>query len=156
MDNTASVPKSVNVSDLLGWGWGPAAGIALGLAALVGLGVLSEFILVRPFLARPGIVLLAVITTLSAAIFLENSSLLIWGGRYKQMPPLIEGKVGLLSTAISAHEVLIIGVAPLTLLALWLFLKYICMINHGVVALDVASSDELDHDRIMQMYFGKG
>lgn len=108
----------------LGWGWGPAAGIAIGVAALVGLGFLSEFILVRPFLARPGLVLIAVITTLSAAIFLENSSLLIWGGRYKQLPPLIEGKVGLLSTAISAHEVLIIGIAPLTLLALWLFLKF--------------------------------
>ena len=108
----------------LGWGMGAAAGIALAVAVLVGLGCLSEFILVRPFLDRPGLVLIAVITTLSAAILLENSALLIWGGRYKQLPPLIDGKVRMLSTAISAHEVVIIGVAPLTLVALWAFLKF--------------------------------
>lgn len=108
----------------LGWGLGPAAGIALGVAALVGVGCLSEFLLVRPFLSRSGVVMLVVITTLSATIFLENSTLLIWGARYKQMPPLIEGKVELLSTAISAHEVLMIAIAPLTLLALWVFLKF--------------------------------
>ena len=32
----------------LGWGMGPAAGIAVAIAALIGLGCLSEFILVRP------------------------------------------------------------------------------------------------------------
>lgn len=32
---------------------------------------------------------------------------------------------------------------------------HLYMINHGVVALDVASTEELDHERIMQMYFGK-
>ncbi len=30
------------------------------------------------------------------------------------------------------------------------------MINHGAVALDIASTDRLDHGEIMQMYFGKG
>jgi len=32
---------------------------------------------------------------------------------------------------------------------------HLYMINHGAVAMDVASSDQLDHDQIMQMYFGK-
>jgi len=32
---------------------------------------------------------------------------------------------------------------------------HLYMINHGAVALDVASSDRLDHQEIMQMYFGK-
>ncbi|MGD9538766.1 MAG: branched-chain amino acid ABC transporter permease [Alphaproteobacteria bacterium] len=108
----------------LGWGLGPAAGLALGIAALIGIGFVAELILVRPFLARRDVVLIAVITTLSASIFFENGTLLIWGARYKQLDPLIEGKVGLLSTAISAHEVLIIAIAPLTLIALWLFLKF--------------------------------
>lgn len=108
----------------LGWGLGPAAGLAIGVAALIGIGFLSELILVRPFLARRDVVLLAVITTLSASIFFENGTLLIWGARYKQLDPLIPGKVGLLSTAISAHEVLIIVIAPATLVALWLFLKF--------------------------------
>ena len=108
----------------LGWGWGPAAGVAIGIAGMIGLGCASEFLLVRPFLSRQGIVLVAVITTLSAAIFLENGALLLWGARYKQMPPLIDGKVELFSTAISAHEVLIIGIAPLSLLLLWAYLKF--------------------------------
>ena len=107
-----------------GWGLGPAAGLAIGVAAMVGLGFVSELVLVRPFLARKEVVLLAVITTLSASIFFENGTLLIWGARYKQLDPLIPGKVGLLSTAISAHEVLIIIIAPLTLVALWAFLKF--------------------------------
>ncbi len=108
----------------LGWGLGPAAGLAIGVAVLVGIGFLSELVVVRPFLARRDVVLIAVITTLSASIFFENGTLLIWGARYKQLEPLIPGKVDLLSTAISAHEVLIIVIAPLTLVLLWLFLKF--------------------------------
>lgn len=108
----------------LGWGLGPAAGLAIGVAVMVGIGFLSELVVVRPFLARRDVVLIAVITTLSASIFFENGALLIWGARYKQLDPLIAGKVGLLSTAISAHEVLIIAIAPLTLVALWAFLKF--------------------------------
>ena len=107
----------------LGWGMGTAVGLSFAVAALIGLGCLSEFLLVRPFLARDNRVLIAVITTLSAAIFLENVTLLIWGARYKQLPPLVEGKVSLLSTAISAHEVLIIILAPAILVALWAWLK---------------------------------
>lgn len=112
------------VGNELGWGIGPVAGLAVGVAALVGIGLVSERLLVRPFLASRDVVLIAVITTLSASIFLENGALLIWGARYKQLDPLIPGKVGLLSTAISAHEVLIVVVAPLTLVALWAFLKF--------------------------------
>jgi branched-chain amino acid transport system permease protein len=112
------------VGNGLGWGLGPAAGLAVGVAVLLGLGFVSEYVLVRPFLPRHDVVLIAVITTLSASIFLENSLLLIWGARYKQLDPLIPGKVALLSTAISAHEVLIIVVAPLSLIALWMFLKF--------------------------------
>ena len=32
---------------------------------------------------------------------------------------------------------------------------HLYMINHGAVALDIASGDQLDHEEIMQMYFGK-
>ena len=31
---------------------------------------------------------------------------------------------------------------------------HLYMINHGAVALDIASGDQLDHEQIMQMYFG--
>ena len=112
------------IGSSLGWGLGPAAGLAVGVAVMVGIGFLSELIVVRIFLARRDVMLPAVITTLSASIFFENGTLLIWGARYKQLDPLIPGKVELLSTAISAHEVLIIVIAPLTLVGLWLFLKF--------------------------------
>ncbi len=112
------------IGSSLGWGLGPAAGLAVGVAVMVGIGFLSELIVVRIFLARRDVMLPAVITTLSASIFFENGTLLIWGARYKQLDPLIPGKVELLSTAISAHEVLIIVIAALTLVGLWLFLKF--------------------------------
>ena len=47
---------------------------------------------------------------------------------------------------------ILFGLQGLLLLALT---DHLYMINHGAVALDVASTEELDHDRIMQMYFGK-
>ena len=36
------------IGDDLGWGFGPAAGIAVAVAAMIGLGCISEFVLVRP------------------------------------------------------------------------------------------------------------
>lgn len=111
------------VSTSQGFGIGAAAGVALGVAALFGLGCLSELLLVRRFLKQRDVVMIAVITTLAAAIFLENAIQLLWGPKLKQLPPLIEGNVRILGVAISAHEAVILGVAPTTLLILYLFLK---------------------------------
>ena len=112
------------VSTAHGLNLGAAAGVALGVAALFGLGSLSELLLVRRFLKRRDVVMVAVITTLAAAIFLENSIQLLWGPKLKQLPPLIEGNVRILGVAISAHEAVILGVAPTTLLILFVFLKF--------------------------------
>tara|TARA_B100000795_G_C22693308_1_gene396503 strand:- start:389 stop:964 length:576 start_codon:yes stop_codon:yes gene_type:complete len=60
-------------------------------------------------------------TTLAAMIIIEKGAQLIWGARLKQLPRLIEGEVSLFGTTVSAHEALIIGLAPTILLALWAF-----------------------------------
>ena len=112
------------VSTTHGFGLGGAAGIALGVAALFGLGCLSEVLLVRRFLKRRDVVMVAVITTLAAAIFLENSIQLVWGPKLKQLPPLIEGNSRIIGVTISAHETLILVIAPVTLTVLWAFLKW--------------------------------
>jgi len=106
-----------------GFGWGPAVGLALAISATIGIGCLIEATLVRPFLGRTNLVLLAVITTLAGAIFIENSILLTWSGRIKQLPPLIAGDATLLGITISAQEALVVGIAPTILCGLWLFLK---------------------------------
>lgn len=111
------------VSTAHGFGFGVAAGVALGFAALFGIGCLSEIVLVRRFLKRRDVVMVAVITTLAAAIFLENSIQLVWGPKLKKLAPLIEGNVRIIGVTISAHEALILGIAPATLLILWVFLK---------------------------------
>ncbi len=107
-----------------GFGLGLAAGLALGVAATIGVGCLIEVALVRPFLGRANVILLAVITTLAAAAFIENAALLTWSGRIKRLAPLIPGDATILGVTVSAQEALIVGLSPLILLGLWLFLKF--------------------------------
>lgn len=112
------------VSDARGFGLGLSAGIAVAIAALAGIGVLANKILVSPFLSRKDAMLITVMTTLAGAFFLENLSLLTWGPRIKQLERVADGNARLLDVAISAHELVIIILAPILLFALWAFLKW--------------------------------
>ncbi len=105
-----------------GFGLGVAAGMAIGVAALVGLGVVFERLVIRPFLGSRQVVLITVITTLAAMIFIQNSALLTWGPRMKQMPPVLPQGISVMGISFSAAELLIVIAAPVTLIALWLFL----------------------------------
>ncbi len=107
-----------------GFGFGYSAGVAIGITFLFGVGIVLERILIRPFIGKKDIVMLVVITTLAAYLILENSILLTWGARFKQLPPIIEGTVDLLSTSISTHEFIVLILSPLILLLLWCFLKF--------------------------------
>lgn len=111
------------VSDAAGLNLGLAVGIAVAVAALIGVGILIERVIVRPFYSHRDILLITVMTTLAAMIFLQKGIQLLWGARLKQLDPLVAGNVRILSTTISAQETLIIIVAPLLLGALWLFLS---------------------------------
>ncbi|RWI16758.1 branched-chain amino acid ABC transporter permease [Mesorhizobium sp.] len=111
------------VSDAAGLNLGLAAGIAVTVAALIGVGILLERVIVRPFYSNRDILLITVMTSLAAMIFLQKGIQLLWGARLKQLQPLVAGNVRILSTTISAQETLIIVVAPLLLGLLWLFLS---------------------------------
>lgn len=110
-------------ADARGFGWGQATGIALSVAGLAALGLVVNRLLIQPFLSRRDLVLVAVMTTLSGAYFLENSALLAWGPRIKQLDLLVDGSVRLLGVAISAHELVIVILAPLLMVGLWVWLQ---------------------------------
>lgn len=105
-----------------GAGWGLWPGIAAAVAASAVVGAIACELLVRPFLGRKDVVLVAVITTLAGATLIESGVLLAWGGRPKQLPPLSTGTVDIFGAALSAHEATIVVVTPLILLGVWLFL----------------------------------
>jgi branched-chain amino acid transport system permease protein len=56
---------------------------------------------------------------LAGASLLENTAILLWGGRSKQLPRVIEGNVSLFGVTISAHEGLIILLVPVLIFLLW-------------------------------------
>lgn len=104
-----------------GMGLGLWAGLLAGVGGTAILGVLIEYLLVRPFYGRPNMLLITVMTTLAAMIILEKSAQIIWGARLKQLPRLVDGDVSIFGAVVSAHEALIVGIAPLILVALWVF-----------------------------------
>jgi len=112
------------VSDPQGLGLGLGAGIVAGLVAGAALGLLVNWLLVMPFLREHNLVLIAVMTTLSGALFLENAALLTWGPRIKQLERVVDGNVSLAGWVISAHEGVIIIIAPLIMAVLWMFLYW--------------------------------
>lgn len=121
------------ISDAAGLNLGLAAGIAVAVAAMIGFGILIERVIVRPFYSNRDILLITVMTTLAAMIFLQKGIQLLWGARLKQLQPLAAGNARILNTTISAQETLIIIVAPLLLGALWLFLSH-SRIGRGIRA----------------------
>lgn len=97
--------------------------ILIALAVMALFGWLFQLALVRPFIGQKNIVLTVVITTLAAFTILENSTLLLWGPRPKQLPPLLPGNMDVLGFGIAAHQVAIIVLTPLILAAVWFFLN---------------------------------
>ncbi len=106
---------TVSVQLGLGLGLGMLAGVAVAALA----GVLIELLLVRPFYDSRAMMLVTVMTTLAAAIIIERGISILWGPRLKQLPRVIDGQVSIFGAPVSAHEALIIAVAPVVLAALW-------------------------------------
>ncbi|SDJ53452.1 branched-chain amino acid ABC transporter permease [Salipiger marinus] len=105
------------VSEQLGLGL--FTGFVAGIGAAVIAGVLIELLLVRPFYGNRSMMLITVMTTLAASTILERGISIIWGPRLKQLPRVVEGQVEIFGAPVSAHEALIIVLAPVVLLALW-------------------------------------
>jgi branched-chain amino acid transport system permease protein len=111
------------VSASQGLDLGLAVGIPSSLVILALLGIVLYFLLVRPFIARPGADLVVIITTLAGASFLQNAAQEIFGPRYKQLDRVIKGQIQFLNTAIGLQDLLIIILTPIVLLLLALMLK---------------------------------
>jgi branched-chain amino acid transport system permease protein len=97
--------------------------LPLAVVAMAGVGWVLQASVVRPLIGRPNIVLVVVITTLAAASLLENGVLELWGPRSKQLPAIVEGNATIAGVGVSLHQIAIIVITPLILLALWLFLS---------------------------------
>ncbi|MBB3932544.1 branched-chain amino acid transport system permease protein [Kaistia hirudinis] len=105
--------------------WGLTAALAFPIAVLLmaGVGWVLQATVVRPLIGRANLVLVVVITTLAAGSLIENGVLELWGPRSKQIPPLVAGNAMLGGVGVSLHQIAIIVVTPIILLALWLFLN---------------------------------
>lgn len=112
------------LGDRAGLGLGPWAALALTLPAMALAGAAMERLVVRPFYGHRAMLLITVMTTLAAMVFIGKGIQLLWGPRLKQLEPLLPGNVTVLGTTISAQEALIIAVAPAILGALWAFLRF--------------------------------
>lgn len=93
----------------------------MGVMFLVGF--VLHYVLIKPFERHENVVLLAVITTLAAASIIENTILLGWGPRDKQITPPVSGKIDFFGAAFNSYDFLILAISLLTLLALAFFLR---------------------------------
>ncbi|MDA4847647.1 branched-chain amino acid ABC transporter permease [Hoeflea poritis] len=102
-------------------GLGLLVGVASGTLVAALIGVLIERLLVRPYYGNRNMLLITVMTTLAAMIILEKGAQMIWGARLKQLPRLVDGEISIFSATISAHEAILVVLAPLILLSIWRF-----------------------------------
>jgi len=124
------------------WGLPLAVSLPLALIAVAAIGFALQASVVRPFVGRDDIVLVAVITTLAASSILENGTLLVWGPRPKGLPPLVPGTLVAGGIGISDHQIAIIVATPLILGALWLFLNRLRL---GLALRAVAQNEDACH-----------
>jgi branched-chain amino acid transport system permease protein len=106
----------------LGTGIGVGALVAVVFMAIAGAALYG--VLVRPWIGKPGAELSVIMTTIAGAIFLENLSLLTFGGHLKDLDPVVSGTVHIAGAVIQAQDVLAIVLAPALLGGLALLLKY--------------------------------
>jgi branched-chain amino acid transport system permease protein len=124
------------------WGLPLAVALPLALIAVAAIGFALQASVIRPFVGRGDVVLVAVITTLAASSMLENGVLLTWGPRPKGLPPLIPGQFDAMGVGISFHEIAIILITPVILAALWLFLNRFRL---GLALRAVAQNEDACH-----------
>lgn len=111
------------VSNTDAFALGHLAGVSATLLSLFIFGMLFQQIFIRPFERRDNIVAATVITTLAGATILQNSMLLIWGPRSKQIAPIAEGSLRLGPVALSWNDVTLILLVIIGLSAVGWFLS---------------------------------
>jgi branched-chain amino acid transport system permease protein len=117
---------------------------ALGVIAAALVGLLIQVLLINRLVGRSSFFNAAMIATVGASIAIDAASLLIYGPRVKQMPPVIKGQFKTLGVVIQYQGLLIIGVAALSLILLSLFLR---RSRYGLAI--QAVSQQMDAARLM-------
>ena len=87
------------------------------------LGVIIQRGAIHPLLGNPSFSLLTMITTLGAYMIMQGSILLLFGGRYKILPPLFPGQLNVGSIVITYQKLSIILISMGLLSFLHFFLK---------------------------------
>jgi branched-chain amino acid transport system permease protein len=126
------------------WGLPPLLAFAIGVLAAALLGLLIQVLLINRLLGRASFFNAAMIATVGAAIMIESATLLIWGPRVKQMPPIIEGNLKFLGVVMQYQGLVIIGVAAVSLVLLSAFLR---RTRYGLAI--QAVSQQMDAARLM-------
>jgi branched-chain amino acid transport system permease protein len=104
----------------------PAFGVAAAVAGSFALGLAVYPLLVAPLRRRLGrrpAGPLFLVLTLGLSTFLQSSLLAVAGGDYLRVPSYLGGMLDLGFTAVGYQRLLILGVAVVTLAALFLFLR---------------------------------
>ncbi|MCJ7533481.1 MAG: branched-chain amino acid ABC transporter permease [Anaerolineales bacterium] len=111
------------------WSLMQQAGVGLLPSILVSLLVMSliGFLVFRysinPLLKKPGWEISTVLFMLGAGILLENVLLQVYGPRVKSIPLFVQGSVKMGPVQINWHELILMGVVVIGILALNLFFK---------------------------------
>lgn len=108
--------------DSLGIGFVPSILVALLFMFLFGIGMYRFAI--HPLLKKPNWEFSTVLFMLGAGILLENVLLQIFGPRVKSIPPFLEGSLKVGFVQVNWHELILIGVVLVFVVALSLFFKH--------------------------------
>ncbi len=142
---------------LLGKSIGYPATFALVIIILFFVGVGTERFALRPLRARRDWEILAVMSTLGLALLLDNLYLGLFGPFRKTIPPLFEGTVRVVGTAVSIQDIAVAVIALSIVAGLWLFLN---RTKQGLavqaVAQDMTGAQivGIDKDRVFSFTFG--
>lgn len=102
-------------------GYGEGFFLMILITFLVGIAL--DRLVLSTFRRKPGTDINIFISTLGVATILENVALITFGGRLKQLPPIVSGSMEFGPIHASWHRILIGVVALSSLIALLLFLK---------------------------------
>lgn len=85
-------------------------------------GAAFDGFVITPLRRKPGWKFTVFIVTLGSALFLDSLALIVFGPRYKTLPPLMEGDLHFAGFVVSNHDVLSLLIAVSILIGLGLFL----------------------------------
>jgi branched-chain amino acid transport system permease protein len=99
-----------------------AAGVGATVVTMFALGWLLYQLTIRSLLRRPQWAFGTLLFTLGLAILLEYAMLEVFGPRVKSIPELVQGRVNFGFGPVTWHDLSLIVVAVLLIVALWTFL----------------------------------